>query len=201
MTTFKVFKKIPPIDFNDSFQEDLYNRMPQNIKSVLSNKNSPKRLLSLLGWNLLAENLLDKTLLAKVDFEEKGKPFIPNSNVCFNISNTKGIVVLVIHNKPVGIDIERLRVPRKNIFSRVFCPEEIKTINCAEDFTRLWTRKEAVVKLFGGGLSMGLSSFSVLKDKFEVFGKSVEIKPLFFEGFIAHLAVYSSLQRQKNVSL
>jgi len=165
--------------------------MPQNIKSVLSAKNSTKRMLSLLGWHLLSENLLDKTLLAKVDFEEKGKPFIPNSNVHFNISNTKGIVVLVIHNRPVGIDVERLRTPNESIFSRVFCSEEINYIRCPEDFTRLWTRKEAVVKLFGGGISMGLTSFSVLRDKFEAFGKSVEIKPVLIDGFTAHLAIYS----------
>ena len=76
----------------------------------------------------------------------------------------------------------------ENIFSRVFCPEEISSIDCAESFTRLWTRKEAVVKLFGGGVSMGLTSFSVLTDKFEAFGKSVEIKPVLIDGFISHLA-------------
>lgn len=193
MNKLKVFRKIPPSDVDNSLQEELYDRMPQNIKSILSNKNSTKRMLSLLGWDLLAENLLDKTLLTKVDFEEKGKPFIPNSNVHFNISNTKGIVVLVIHNRPIGIDIERLRAPNKNIFSRVFCSEEINYIDCAEDFTRLWTRKEAVVKLFGGGISMGLTSFSVLKDKFEAFGKIVEIKPVLIDGFISHLAIYSRL--------
>ena len=187
----RVFKKILPLDDSDLFQEELYNRMPQNIKSVLSDKNSTKRMLSLLGWDLLAQNLPDKTLLGKIDFEEKGKPFIPNSNVCFNISNTKGIVVLVIHNRPVGVDIERLRTPRENIFSRVFCTEEINSIDCAEEFTRLWTRKEAVVKLFGGGISMGLNSFSVLKDKVEAFGKIVEIKPVLIDGFVCHLAIYS----------
>tara|TARA_B100001758_G_C18120858_1_gene458636 strand:+ start:143 stop:718 length:576 start_codon:yes stop_codon:yes gene_type:complete len=191
MNTLKVFSKIPPVDIDDFIQDELYNRMPQNIKSVLSDKNSPKRMLSLLGWDLLAENLRDKNLLSIVDFEEKGKPFIPNSNVHFNISNTKGMVVLVIHNRPVGIDVERLRTPRENIFSRVFCPEEISSIDCAESFTRLWTRKEAVVKLFGGGVSMGLTSFSVLTDKFEAFGKSVEIKPVLIDGFISHLAIYS----------
>jgi len=180
-----------PLDFDYSNQNELYGQMPQNIKSVLSDKNSSKRMLSLLGWQLLAENLPNETLLSKVEFEEKGKPFIPNSTVCFNISNTKGIVVLAIHNKPVGIDVERLRKPRESIYPRVFSSEEISSISCSEDFTRLWTRKEAVVKLFGGGISMGLNSFSVLKDEFEVFGKQVKIEPVFIDGFIAHLAVYA----------
>ena len=62
MNKLKVFRKIPPSDVDNSLQEELYDRMPQNIKSILSNKNSTKRMLSLLGWDLLAENLLDKTL-------------------------------------------------------------------------------------------------------------------------------------------
>ena len=180
-----------PRGFDYSNQNELYSQMPENIKSVLGEKNSSKRMLSLLGWQLLAENLPNKALLAEVQFEEKGKPFIPNSSVYFNVSNTKGLVVLAMHNNPVGIDVERLREPKEAIYSRVFCPEEVRSIACSEDFTRLWTRKEAVVKLFGGGLSMGLNSFSVLSDEFEVFGKRVKIEPVLIDGFIAHCAVYA----------
>lgn len=180
-----------PQDFDYSNQDELYGQMPQNIKSVLGKKNSSKRMLSLLGWQLLAENLPNEVLLSEVQFEEKGKPFIPNSNIYFNISNTKGVVVLAMHNKPIGIDVERLREPKEVVYSRVFCSEEVRFIKCPEDFTRLWTRKEAVVKLFGGGLSMGLNSFSVLSDEFEVFGKRVKLEPVLIDGFIAHCAVYA----------
>ncbi len=186
----KIYKKILPHDFDYSNQNELFDLMPQNIKSVLGKKNSPKRMLSLLGWQLLAENLPNKALLSEVQFEEKGKPFIPNSKVYFNISNTKGIVVLVLHNKPVGIDVEKIRESKEAIYKRVFCSEEVRFIKSAEDFTNLWTRKEAVVKLFGGGLSMGLNSFSVLRHEFEVFGKRVKIEPILIDGFIAHCAVY-----------
>jgi len=180
-----------PQGFDYSNQNELYGQMPQNIKSVLSEKKSSKQMLSLLGWQLLAENLPNEVLLSEVQFEEKGKPFIPNSKIYFNISNTKGIVVLAMHNRPVGIDVERLREPREVIYSRVFCSEEVRSIKCSEDFTRLWTRKEAVVKLFGGGLSMGLNSFSVLRDEFEVFGKHVKLEQVLIDGFIAHCAVYA----------
>ena len=144
-----------PQDFDYSNQDELYGQMPQNIKSVLGKKNSSKRMLSLLGWQLLAENLPNEVLLSEVQFEEKGKPFIPNSNIYFNISNTKGVVVLAMHNKPIGIDVERLREPKEVIYSRVFCSEEVRFIKCPEDFTRLWTRKEAVVKLFGEAYRWG----------------------------------------------
>lgn len=188
----KIAYKILPEDFDYNDQNGLYDLMPSNIKAVLSDKNSAKRMLSLIGWKLLLDNLEDPSLLSKVAFEGKGKPFIPNSNIHFNISNTKGIVVLAIHSEPVGVDVERLREPREKIYSRVFCNEEIESISSAEDFTKLWTRKESVVKLFGGGISMGLTSFSVLGDEIVAFEKKVRLESVELDGFIAHYAVYLS---------
>ena len=57
-----------PQDFDYSNQDELYGQMPQNIKSVLGKKNSSKRMLSLLGWQLLAENLPNEVLLSEVQF-------------------------------------------------------------------------------------------------------------------------------------
>ena len=179
-----------PPDFDYTNQEELLAQMPDNIKARLSEKNSPKRMMSLIGWKLLLDNLQESNLLSKVEFEEKGKPYIPNSDVHFNISNTKGAVLVAIHNAPIGVDLERLREPRENIYNRVFCEEEKEFITCAEDFTRLWTRKESVVKLFGGGISMGLPTFSVLEDEIKAFERRVKIEGIEVEGFIAHAAFY-----------
>lgn len=186
----EVYHKILPKDFDYSTQGELYAQMPSNIKARLSEKNSQKRMLSLIGWKLLADNLPNSYLLSQVEFEEKGKPFIPNSDIHFNISNTKGIVVLALHNKPIGVDVERLRKAREIIYPRVFCEEEVSAITCDDDFTRLWTRKEAVVKLFGGGISMGLPTFSVLKNGLEAFGKIIEISSIEIQGYYSHIAVF-----------
>lgn len=186
----KIVYKILSDDFDYSNQEELYAQMPDNIKAVLSEKNSKKRMMSLLGWKLLGENLSSTELLSQVQFEEKGKPFIPNSDIHFNVSNTNGAVILIINDAPIGVDLERIRKPREIIYNRVFCQEEIDSIKSAEDFTKLWTRKESVVKLFGGGISMGLKEFSVLKNEVEAFGKRVKISKVEIEGFVSHSATF-----------
>ena len=187
----KIIHKILPEDFVYSKQDELlYSEMPENIKAVLSYKSSVKRMMSMQGWESLRENLPSPELLAQVQFKDKGKPFIPNSDIHFNISNTKGAVITIIHDAPIGIDLERIREPRENIYERVFCKEEIDFIHSAEDFTNLWTRKEAVVKLFGGGISMGLKEFSVLKDELTAFGKQVKITKVELEGFVCHYATF-----------
>lgn len=186
----ELYQKILPLNFDYSLQDDLYSEMPANIKAVLSSKNTSKRMLSLIGWKLFSENVVSPDLLSKVEFEDKGKPFIPNSKIYFNLSNTRGVVVLAISKQPVGIDIEKIREPKPLIYKRVFCNNEIAFISSAKDFTYLWTRKEAVVKLFGGGISMGLKEFSVLEDEIEAFGKKVKIEPVKMEGFICHTASF-----------
>ncbi len=185
----KIAYKILSDDFDYSNQEEFYAQMPDNIKAVLGDKNSKKRMMSLLGWKLLNENL-PEDLLQQVKFEDKGKPFIPNSDIYFNISNTKGAIILIIHDAPIGIDLETIREPREIIYNRVFCQEEIDSIKSAEDFTKLWTRKESVVKLFGGGISMGLKEFSVLKDEVMAFGRRVKISKVEIEGFVCHSATF-----------
>ena len=49
---------------------------------------------------------------------------------------------------------------------------------------------EAVVKLFGGGISMGLNNFSVLDDVIHVFNKTVVIDKYEVKGGIAHIAFF-----------
>jgi len=186
-----VYHKILPENFDYTLQDKLYSEMPNNIKAVLSDKKTSKRMLSLIGWKLFMENAPSPELLSKVAFEDRGKPFIPNADIYFNISNTNGVVVLAISNQPVGVDIEKIRKPKPLIYKRVFCNEEVDFISSAEDFTYLWTRKEAVVKLFGGGISMGLTEFSVLKNEIEAFGKKVKIEPIKIEGFVCHTASFS----------
>lgn len=186
----KIAYKILTDDFDYTNQEELYAQMPDNIKAVLSEKSSIKRMMSLQGWKLLNDNLPSPELLSQVKFKVKGKPFIPDSDIHFNISNTKGAIVAIIHDAPIGVDLERYREPREIIYKRVFCQEEIDSIKTAEDFTNLWTRKESVVKLFGGGISMGLKEFSVLKDEVVAFGKKVKISKIEIEGFVCHYSTF-----------
>lgn len=73
-----------------------------------------------------------------------GKPFFPSRpDICFNLSHSHGAAVCALHDKPVGIDIEKLRPPPKHL---------AKSMDAAA-FFRLWTAREAAVKREGKGLA------------------------------------------------
>jgi 4'-phosphopantetheinyl transferase len=101
-----------------------------------------------------------------------GKPSLePNPrDVRFNASNAGGLaVVAVAAGLEVGIDIEPLRpLPDAlDLARRFFSPAEIEALTTTPvrerdaAFLAAWTRKEAYIKALGGGLGVGLDSFTV----------------------------------------
>ena len=102
-----------------------------------------------------------------------GKPGLagPGSRLAFNLSYGDGVVALAFARRPVGIDLEAVRdnVRFSQIGRRFFQPDEQRYLEAGtgsgvrDRFFRLWTRKEAVLKALGVGLS-GLGEVSVLGD-------------------------------------
>ena len=88
-----------------------------------------------------------------------GKPYFASADLFFSITHAKDTVAVALSDTPVGIDIEFID-ERRDILSlsrRFFAPDEHKTISESnsptEDFFALWTKKEALAKITGEGLS------------------------------------------------
>ena len=98
-----------------------------------------------------------------------GKPFCPGVSADFSISHSGSMVwVALCRCASVGIDVERLRpLPDAAELTSQLHPQEQKDLlalppaELQTAFYRCWTRKEAVIKAVGMGLSMPLKSFSV----------------------------------------
>ena len=78
------------------------------------------------------------------------------STVNFNISHCKSALAVVLSTSPIGIDVESIGRYSESLARHVLSPEEFALVSSAPDpqipFTRLWTQKEAVVKLTGRGI-------------------------------------------------
>lgn len=106
----------------------------------------------------------------KFDKLEYGKPFIKNyPDFHYSITHTRNAVVVAVSDKPVGVDIERIRKAEIKIANRFFVSNEQTFINQITDesdirFFEVWTKKEAYIKCIGKGLSMPLNTFNVLDE-------------------------------------
>ena len=85
---------------------------------------------------------------------ENGKPvIIGHEDIHFNMSHCKYAVACAVSNEPVGIDVERIQEKVNDDLAKyVLSDDELKDITPLK-FTRLWTMKEAVVKLTGRGIT------------------------------------------------
>ena len=103
---------------------------------------------------------------------EKGKPYLKDhNNIHFNLSHSGNWVVMVLHDKPVGVDVENVREVDYRIAQRFFSKEEYAELDLLEGlakrrlFFRLWTLKESYLKFLGKGLTKSLGSFTVFEEK------------------------------------
>lgn len=102
---------------------------------------------------------------------EEGRPFIEGaSDLDFSLSHADdAAVVAIARGRRVGVDIEKHRpdMEHASLAERFFTPEEVAAIRAAgservaETFFDCWTRKEAIVKAVGRGITMRLCSFAV----------------------------------------
>jgi 4'-phosphopantetheinyl transferase len=103
-----------------------------------------------------------------------GKPELASTAVrpalAFNLTHSGGVAVYAFAwDRDLGVDVERVRhdIDHRALARRFFTPgEQVQLLQAdetalAEWFFACWTRKEAVVKAHGAGLSLPLESFEV----------------------------------------
>ncbi len=111
---------------------------------------------------------------------ENGKPYLENGGYHFNVSHSGNIVAVAVNKDcPVGIDVEKIRPVSAGIAKRVFSESDIcfvfdgllipdgKIEDCEmlTRFFKVWTYKEAFVKMTGEGISDNIKNYSYNENK------------------------------------
>jgi len=180
-------------------------------QKVLRYKKWENQQAAILGRVLL--NTLIKTYDLNLSLEAllytaHQKPYFENNKIFFNISHTEDIVTCTITDvNDIGIDIEKLNAidvyPLKNMLTK----NEWKYVNSSDNpsdhFISLWTKKEAIIKALGHGLSVPLDSFELSNEnKTEIENKTYSVQEIFInEAYKCHLAIKGDLPQITEVAL
>lgn len=131
---------------------------------------------SLIGKLLLVEGLKkydgDHHLLHSIKYSEYNRPYL--EHVEFNISHSGNYVLCVISNNEfrIGVDVEEVKPIDFSDFNQQFTEAEWRVIKSDIDplrgFYKMWTRKEAIVKADGKGLSIPLKDIIIDNDTAKV---------------------------------
>ncbi len=114
-----------------------------------------------LGYILLIHALREEGIFKEMpefSYNEHDKPFLKNyPGWHFNISHCKTAACCVLSHRDIGIDIEEVKEYKENLAAYICNNNELKSLhdsnNKSDDFYKLWTRKEAVFKMLGSGIT------------------------------------------------
>lgn len=92
----------------------------------------------------------------EISVSDHGKPFLKDNPIFFSYSHSQSMVACVLSDRPVGIDIERIRPIDTALQKRICTHREWSYLLASKDeeertfrFFQLWTRKEAIFKIHG----------------------------------------------------
>lgn len=135
----------------------------------------------------------------KFHFEEHHKP--ATLGIDFNISHTGDFILLAVSQKPIGIDVEYLNrnFDFESILDISFSPNEIeyigKPVVDTVNFYSLWTRKEALLKAVGEGISDNLHNIECLDEQLAYHDEKFNMKTfLLKEDYIVSVAVQKDIE-------
>ena len=133
----------------------------QRREQALRFRHEQGQRLCVLAYQLLKQGLLETYDITEnpiFEYNEHGKPSIAgHPDIFFNLSHCKEAAVCVISDHPVGIDVESIREYKESLVRYTMNDDEVQQIESSENpastFIRLWTMKEATMKLIGTGIS------------------------------------------------
>ena len=146
------------------FEAALPQLSEQRREQALKFKHDQGRKTCAMAYLLLCRALREEYGLTEkplFEYGEHGKPaIVGHPDIHFNVSHCREAVVCAVSDRPVGIDVESIREFKDSLVRYTMNDLELQRISQAERpevaFIRLWTMKEAKLKLTGEGITNNL---------------------------------------------
>jgi 4'-phosphopantetheinyl transferase len=149
------------------------------------------RFACLKSYLMLEQLLRDEFGISnpRISVSEHGKPYLADyPNIHFNISHCLKAVAVVVADIPVGIDVESFRDYSDGLLDKTMNETERQEIAASDSpkelFASYWTRKEAVFKLHGTGITDDLHGILTTKETTDTMVNREK-------GYAVSVAVYS----------
>lgn len=139
-------------------------------QKILGYKKTEDRLRSLIA-DVMVRYFAIKELGIKNDeivyeYNGRGKPFIKGAKkFFFSVSHSGEYVAFVIGRDFVGCDIQKKIPCDISIGNVIFTKEEQALVKDSEEFYKMWTLKEALLKAIGIGISEEGLAVNIVKNK------------------------------------
>lgn len=152
--------------YDFDFDAALAEISQQRREQALAFRHEQGQRTCVLAYLLLKRALHEEFGLCEnplFEYGEHGKPrIVGRPDIWFNLSHCREAVACVVGRRPVGIDVESVRSYHEDVARYTMSDDEMARILKAERpdvaFIRLWTMKEARLKLTGEGITDNLKT-------------------------------------------
>ena len=153
--------------------EELTAGLSRNRQEKIRAMKMPGAKRLSLGAGLLLAHGLEQLGIreqqAVLEYRKNGKPYLKDyPEIYFNLSHSGTMAMAVFADVETGCDIEQTGRGREQVARRFFTPQEQEYLGHAGDesawaqaFCRIWTMKEAFLKVTGEGARIPLTDFCV----------------------------------------
>jgi len=148
---------------HEDFVRDCSSFLPKwRLEQMMGYRIPSDRKLCAIAYLILVIALKKEGLfyaLPEFGYRAEGKPFLLNyQDIYFTLSHCSNVAVCLLSDREVGVDVEKV-FPYDDVLARSVCSDtEYLWVTRfsdphtrAKNFTKLWTRKESVVKWRGTG--------------------------------------------------
>ncbi|WP_316833089.1 4'-phosphopantetheinyl transferase family protein [Pedobacter aquatilis] len=169
-----------------AYHQSLISKIPYLLSDLEINKakrfrnpgDAQRYLVGKYAVRKLAGLFLKKDAAALAfTLEKNNKPKL--EGIEFNISHSGDICLLAFSQNPIGVDVEEINKSfnYQSLLADSFSENEINIIRTSATpevtFYQLWTRKEAILKASGEGISDHLNQLTVLENHISDAGRAV----------------------------
>lgn len=187
--------------FIDSIQNPKYQEIFKRADVDFTKYNKRQ---AIVGNLMLADYMgisIDELLHGDLFYYgDHGKPFLKSKQFQYNISNSYDLVILAVSDEEVGVDIEKLRPYTYKRITRAFTDNELNYLSNlnesveGDETLKLWTIKEAALKLVGTGLSGKVKSVDIdvdTKKSAKRLDRKIKLTDIeVADGYVGTLATY-----------
>lgn len=157
--------------------EEIYRGLSPSRKAHIDRlKMQEDRQRSLLAAKLVGALLATQNVVATLETDAEGKPYLKSSSLHISITHSGEGVACAISQEPVGIDMEKLKPVRQSLVKYACLPKEQAYIlegapegevltekTAIERFFEVWTTKEAAYKKGGQKNLLSIDALQIQK--------------------------------------
>lgn len=170
-----LFEKITNVTLQEF--EEIYRGLSPSRKAHIDRlKMQEDRQRSLLAAKLVGALLATQNVVATLETDAEGKPYLKGSSLHISITHSGEGVACAISQEPVGIDMEKLKPVRQSLVKYACLPKEQAYIlegapegevltekTAIERFFEVWTTKEAAYKKGGQKNLLSIDTLQIQK--------------------------------------